>query len=126
MQLIRDERHDNTMSVVELAARLREWLAGDYRAAVFEVDAAPFGYALFRELPDCMHLRHFFVEREGSPARPRPARVRTPARSGSPADKRVLVEVLTWNAAGLAFWKSVGFAERYLGLSLPATTHSSH
>jgi GNAT superfamily N-acetyltransferase len=124
-QLIRDERHDNTMSTPELASRLREWLASDYRAAVFEVDATPFGYALFRELPDCMHLRHFFVERKVR-RRGLGRRAFERLRLEFPADKRVLVEVLTWNAAGIAFWKSVGFSERYLGLSLPATTHLSH
>ena len=30
--------------------------------------------------------------------------------------KRILVEVLVWNTAAAAFWKSVGFDERYLGL----------
>jgi len=32
----------------------------------------------------------------------------------------VLVEVLVWNTQGAAFWKHVGFEERYLGLQLPA------
>ena len=35
-----------------------------------------------------------------------------------PRGKRVLVEVLVANAVGAAFWKSVGFAPRYLGLQL--------
>ena len=119
MQLIRDERHDNTHE--RRGARGRDCANGwpsDYRACgVRDRRARPFGYALFRELPDCMHLRHFFVEREvrrRGLGRRAFERLR---RRGFPRDKRVLVEVLTWNAAGLAFWKSVGFSERYLGLS---------
>ena len=44
-------------------AGMRDSLADDYRACVFEADGAAVGYALFRELPDCTHLRHFFVAR---------------------------------------------------------------
>jgi ribosomal protein S18 acetylase RimI-like enzyme len=35
-----------------------------------------------------------------------------------PRGKRVLVEVLVGNAAAAAFWRSMGFEERYLGLQL--------
>ncbi len=120
-QLIRDERHDNTMSVTELGERLREWLAEDYQACLFETRSGPLGYALFRDLPECMHLRHFFVVpeyRRNGLGRRAFQRLRA---EFFPADKRVLVEVLAWNAAGIAFWKNVGFGERYLGMQLPAT-----
>jgi len=119
-QLIADERNDNPMSVAELAARIREWLASEYRAFVFELDNDACGYALFRDLPECTHLRHFFVE----PAYRRRGVGRRAfdelRRARFARDKRVLVEVLVWNAQGAAFWKHVGFEERYLGLQLPA------
>ena len=35
-QLIRDEGHRNAMTVPELEARLRTWLASEYRAVIFE------------------------------------------------------------------------------------------
>ena len=35
-----------------------------------------------------------------------------------PRGKRILVEVLVWNAPAAAFWKSVGFEARYLGLQM--------
>ena len=118
-QLIRDERHDNAMSESELAARLREWLAHEYRARVFETGGTPFGYALFRDLPECTHLRHFFVERafrRRGLGRMAFERLRKDAFA---PDKRILVEVLVHNPPGVAFWKAVGFQERYLGLSMP-------
>jgi GNAT superfamily N-acetyltransferase len=119
-QLIRDERHDNAMSVDELESRLRVWLAGEYRAYVFETRATAFGYALFRDLPDCTHLRHYFVEaayrRRGLGRRA----FECLRREAFAADKRILVEVLVGNARGKAFWKSLGFGERYLGLQFPA------
>ena len=121
-QLIRDERHENAMSIAELGIRIREWLADDYQACLFETRAGPLGYALFRELAECMHLRHFFVVpeyRRNGLGRRAFQRLRA---EFFPADKRVLVEVLAWNAGGIAFWKSLGFGERYLGLQLPAAT----
>jgi GNAT superfamily N-acetyltransferase len=124
-QLIRDERHENAMTSAELGDRMREWLADDYRACLFETKAGPTGYALFRDLPECVHLRHFFVVPEcRGIGLGRRAFQRLRAEF-FPVDKRVLVEVLTWNASGLAFWKSLGFGERYLGLQLPAVSEPS-
>ncbi|HTQ01760.1 MAG TPA: GNAT family N-acetyltransferase [Casimicrobiaceae bacterium] len=118
-QLIRDERNDGPARTDELGSRLTEWLAKEYRASVFEVDGAPFGYALYRELPECVHLRHFFVapglRRQGLGRRAFEAL----RRESFPPDKRVIVEVLVWNEAGTAFWKRAGFTARYLGLTMP-------
>jgi len=116
-ELIRDEGNDNGQSLPEIEHHLREWFANDYHACIFEADGTPFGYAIFRELGECTHLRHFFVtpqHRRHGFGRQAFARLR----EKFPSDKRVLVEVLTGNDAGRAFWKSVGFAERYVGLQL--------
>lgn len=119
-QLIRDERHENAMSAKELGERMREWLADDYRACLFETKAGPIGYALFRDLPECVHLRHFFVVPECRGVGLGQRAFHRLRAEFFPVDKRVLVEVLAWNASGLKFWKSLGFGERYLGLQLPA------
>jgi GNAT superfamily N-acetyltransferase len=117
-QLIADEGNDAPMAVDELVMRMREWLASEYRACVFDADGTPCGYALFRDLPECTHVRHFFVEaahrRRGVGRRAFEALRRT----WFAPDKRVLVEVLVWNDRGTAFWKRIGFEERYLGLQL--------
>jgi len=114
-QLMRDEYSDSPAPADEIEPRLRDWLATDYVACVFELSATPFGYAIFRDLPDCVHVRHFFVEtafrRKGLGRR-----AFERLREMFPRGKRILVEVLVANVAGAAFWKSVGFEPRYLGL----------
>lgn len=39
-QLIQDEGHRNPMTVAELQARIQGWLAGEYRAVVFELECS--------------------------------------------------------------------------------------
>lgn len=122
-ELIEDEGHDNAMSIGELEARMRIWLTTEYRAIVFEEPAASGlrGYALFRDTPEWIHLRQFFVARD---CRRRGIGARAVALLRGTVfapDKPVLVEAMTWNHAALSFWRAVGFADRYVGLeSRPA------
>src|SRR5437762_4803636 len=62
--LIRDEGHDNPMTVAELIERMRGWLEHEYRARIFVCEGSDAGYALYRELPEFMHLRQFYVTAE--------------------------------------------------------------
>jgi GNAT superfamily N-acetyltransferase len=117
-QLIEDEGHDNTMSLEELVARMRTWLESEYQAVVFEGPATPtpVAYALFRNTPEWIHLRQFFVARD---CRRRGIGARAIALlrdSIFQQDKRVLVEAMAWNHPALSFWRAVGFADRYVGL----------
>ncbi len=124
-QLIADEGHGSalsTMSFEQLESRMRTWLAGEYRALVFEERAAPasvaepVAYALIRDTRELIHLRQFFVARD---RRRRGIGARAIAllreRVFEP-DKPVIVEAMTWNHAALSFWRAVGFADRYVGL----------
>jgi len=124
-ELIDDELHDNPMNARELADRMRGWLAAEFRAVIFEQRGVPVAYALFREIPEGMHLRQFFV-------------VRTERRRGIGTgalallrlhvfapDKRVLVEAMERNFGGLAFWRSMGFVDRYVGLELAASPRTA-
>ncbi|MFO1415480.1 MAG: GNAT family N-acetyltransferase [Burkholderiales bacterium] len=120
-ELIEDERHDNPATVDVLAGRMRTWLAEDYQICVFEERGTPAGYALFREIPEWLHLRHFFVartHRRQGVGRRAFAQLVT---AFFPADKRVLVEVLVGNRGAVAFWDAIGFSERYLGMQYPAS-----
>jgi GNAT superfamily N-acetyltransferase len=117
-QLIEDEGHDNTMSLEELAARMRTWLTREYQALVFEdpTTPTPAAYALFRITPEWVHLRQFFVARD---RRRRGIGARAVALLRAevfPPGKSVIVEAMTWNHAALSFWRAVGFADRYIGL----------
>src|SRR6266571_169811 len=48
-QLIQDEGHRNPMTVPELEQRMGGWLAGEYRAVIYEHKGEVVAYALFRE-----------------------------------------------------------------------------
>jgi GNAT superfamily N-acetyltransferase len=155
-QLIEDEGHDNTMSLEDLVARMRTWLATEYQALIFDEPAtsadpalpksqwipagacprmlesgagmtaagsASVAYALLRDTPEWVHLRQFFVARD---RRRRGIGARAVALlrdSVIPPDKPVIVEAMVWNHPALAFWRAVGFADRYVGLeSRPAAS----
>jgi GNAT superfamily N-acetyltransferase len=73
-------------------------------------------YALFRQTPEWIHLRQFFVARD---CRRRGIGARAVALLRDvvfPDDKVVLVEAMAWNHAALSFWRTVGFTDRYVGL----------
>ncbi|MGD9721177.1 MAG: N-acetyltransferase family protein [Pirellulales bacterium] len=117
-QLIDDEGHQNPMTVDELAARMRGWLAAGYRAVVFELAGELVGYALFRERDDDVYLRQFFV------ARPK-RRLGMGRRAIDilrgevwPAGRRLTVDVLVSNQAGVAFWRAVGYRDYALTLEI--------
>jgi GNAT superfamily N-acetyltransferase len=117
-QLIDDEGHDNPMNVRELAERMRGWLAGEYRAMIFEQNGVPVAYALFRDAPEWIHLRHFFVVRD---RRRRGIGARALALLQEDVfsrGRRVLVEAMERNRGGIAFWRNAGFVDRYVGLVL--------
>jgi len=48
-QLIRDEGHRNRLAVAEREQRMRGWLAGEYRAVLYEDGREVVAYALVRE-----------------------------------------------------------------------------
>ncbi|MCX7044384.1 MAG: GNAT family N-acetyltransferase [Candidatus Sumerlaeota bacterium] len=117
-QLICDEGHRNRMTVPELAERMHNWLAGEYRAVIFEEDGEIAAYVLFREQPEEIYLRQLFVVRH----RRRQGigrRAMEILRSQIwPQTKRLTVEVLTANAAAVAFWRAVGYSEYSLTLEI--------
>jgi ribosomal protein S18 acetylase RimI-like enzyme len=110
-QLIRDEGHRNRMTVSELEKRMRGWLASDYRAVLFERNRTAAGYALFRNEPDYIYLRQFYVQPEFRRQRiGRAAMEWLVANAWTPAE-RIRIEVLAGNAAGIDFWRALGFRD---------------
>lgn len=115
-QLIRDEGHRNKMTVPELEQRMKDWLASEYTAIVFEDGKEVVAYALFYEQPKEIYLRQLFV-------------VRNHRRQGIgrkameilrsqiwPKNKRLTVEVLVKNEAAVAFWRAMGYKDYSLTL----------
>lgn len=107
------------MTVAELEQRMREWLATEYSAVLFEKDNEVVAYALYRGQPDEIHLRQLFVVRH----RRRQGlgrRALDLLRSQVwPAEKRLTVEVLVHNTAAVAFWRAVGYRDYSLTMEIP-------
>jgi GNAT superfamily N-acetyltransferase len=120
-QLIQDQGHRNPMTTAELAARMRQWLSSEYHAAIFTRDHIAVAYALFRESPDEIYLRHLFVHRDyrrQGIGREAVGLLRSHVWSSK---KRLAVEVLVANESAVAFWRAVGYVDYSLTLEiLPA------
>lgn len=117
-QLIADEGHRNAMTLAELEARMRRWLGGRYVATLFEQGGRTVAYALWREEPDSIYLRHFFVDRSARRMGIGRLAIQMLTNDVWPQGKRVRVEVIVGNDAGMAFWRSVGFHEYCLTLEM--------
>jgi GNAT superfamily N-acetyltransferase len=115
-QLIRDEGHRNRMSIPELVARIKDWLANGYRVSIFEDDSGVLAYALYREEKDYLYLRQFFVLRHRRRNGVGRQCIEKLVTEIWPQDKRITVDVLCHNQAGIAFWRAVGFSDYCLTL----------
>jgi GNAT superfamily N-acetyltransferase len=119
--LIEDEGHRNPMDLSELKTRMRSMLGGDYTATLFEGDKHVVGYALWRDEPDWLYLRQFFVARDYRRRGIGAQAVRLLTEVVWPAEKRVRVNVLIGNRAGMEFWRAVGFADYLVTLEMERT-----
>ncbi len=120
-QLIRDEGHRNSMSVAELEERMRSWLAGEYQAVLFEDESGTAGYALFKREPYRTYLRQFFVQperRRRGIGRQAMIWLLENVWNDLP---RIRLDVLVGNSSGIAFWRSLGFADYCLTMERAAT-----
>jgi predicted acetyltransferase len=121
-QLIRDEGHRNRMTIPELEQRLRAWLASEYAAVLFMHNRRLVAYALYREQPEEIYLRHLFVVRDQRRRGFGRRAVEMLRQKVWPQPRRLTVEVLLQNQDALAFWRAVGYVEYSVKLeSLPAT-----
>ncbi|MGH7288270.1 MAG: GNAT family N-acetyltransferase [Myxococcota bacterium] len=110
-QLIEDERAETRLDPAGLEARMRGWLAAEYRAVLFEADGGVVGYALFRPDEQGVYLRHFFIARDQRRRGLGRRAVALLLERVFPRRSRVSLQVLNHNAAGLAFWRAVGLAD---------------
>src|SRR5271155_4929903 len=64
-QLLQDEVHRNRfMTLPQLEDRMRSFLSSEYRAVIFDDKGQAVAYALYREQPEEIYLRQFFVARD--------------------------------------------------------------
>ena len=118
-ELIRDEGHRNAMTAPELQVRMQGWLTGEYTAVIFELDAIPAGYALYRREELHIYLRQFFVERDRRRRGVGRSAIEWLLANEWRHAPRVRLEVLTGNAAAIEFWRSVGFADYAITMERP-------
>lgn len=121
-QLIQDEGHRNKMTVPQLRDRMRDWLSGDYTAVIFARDGESIAYALFRESEDEIYLRQLFVKPEMRNQGIGKETVRILKEEIWTKSKRLTVDVLSHNKAGIAFWHSVGYKDYCLTLEIMPNT----
>ena len=130
-QLIEDEGHHNrAKSDAELEERMRDFLAGDYQAVLFEDAGRIVAYALYtnhsehNDTIDTIYLRQFFVCRDCRRKGIGRAAIRVLKEEIWPKKKRLTVGVLWHNDVGRAFWQAVGYKAYSLDLEiLPAADH---
>lgn len=106
------------MTVPQLEERMRSWLHEDYTAMIFEDTSGVVAYALFRVQPDEIYLRHFFVVRQRRRQGIGRHAMRILFTEVWPRNKRLTVNVLTANTAGIAFWRAVGYVDYCLTLEI--------
>ncbi|HTJ00448.1 MAG TPA: GNAT family N-acetyltransferase [Dongiaceae bacterium] len=117
-QLIRDEGHRNRMTVPELESRMRNWLATDYRAIIFQEGPGVVAYALYRESTEEIYLRQFFVVRPRRRLGLGRAALQLLRTEIWPRNKRATVDVLAANPAATAFWRALGYRDYCLTLEI--------
>ncbi len=115
--LITDEGSDNPMSIEQLEERMRRWLAsGEYTAVFILRHGEIVGYLLFREEEDAynaghinIYVRQFFIKRAYRRRGIGKTAFEQVARAFFPDEATVLLEVLSTNMQGRAFWERLGF-----------------
>lgn len=116
-QLIIDEGSKNTMSLAELAERIRGWLNTDREAVVVERAGEMIGYLLYREHQEeyypyqtSVYVRQFFIQ----PSYRRRGIGQTVfeqiATEFFPQNYAIMLDVLESNPEGKAFWLKLGFS----------------
>ena len=118
-KLIADVGLPALMTLEKMSKRMKAWLASDYRAILFEHGGKVVGYALYRELPEEIYLRQFFVVHSHRRRGIGLQAVRTLRSQVWPRTKRLTVEVLVTNISALAFWRKVGYRDHCLRLEIP-------
>lgn len=112
--LIQDEGSENPMDIDELAERMRDFLAGEYRAVIFLHDGEIIGYCLYRVEDGYggqhgIYVRQYYIapeyRRQGLGKRA----FLMLAEDLFSGVKDITLDVLDGNLTGRAFWESVGF-----------------
>ena len=106
------------MTVPELEQRMKNWLASEYTAVIFEDGRAGIAYALYCEQPEEIYLRQLFVIHDRRRQGIGRQAVEILRSQIWPKNKRLTVGVLVGNTAAVAFWRAVGYKDYSLTLEI--------
>ncbi|WP_336785390.1 GNAT family N-acetyltransferase [Paenibacillus sp. MMO-177] len=115
-QLIEDERHDNAMTVDELKERMKHFMGTAYKAYLFERGNVLVGYALVDHTRMPLYVRQFFICRDQR--RNGYGKLAFGKLAALLNTDQLDIEVMHWNEAAYAFWRSLGFRERSIYMRL--------
>ncbi len=123
-QLVEDEGHRNRSKSDDwFAERMRDFLNGEYRAVLFELEGDAVAYALYtkhRDDKDSIYLKQLFVDRTRRRQGIGREAIRILREEIWPAGKRLSVGVLVDNHTARAFYAALGYREYSLELEIPA------
>ena len=97
---------------------MRGFIEGEYRAILFEQNGEVVAYALYRDRPEEIYIRHLFVVRHRRRQGIGRRAVEILRSQVWPKTKRLTVEVLVKNQAAVAFWRTVGYVDYALVLEI--------
>jgi len=122
--LVEDEQHRNRFRPdAWFEERMCGFLAGAYKAVLFDLAGEVVGYALYIDHPehaDTIYLRQIFVSRAHRRQGIGREAMRILRDEVWPPDKRITVEVLVGNEVARAFYQAVGFTPYSIELEMPA------
>ena len=99
------------MSRKDLQSRMETWLAGQYEAYLFESSDGVIGYVLFRRESQHVYVRQFFIRNEFRRRGYGRTAFERLLKDVWKGERRIRLDVLINNRNGIAFWRSLGFAD---------------
>ncbi|MBM3643602.1 MAG: GNAT family N-acetyltransferase [Alphaproteobacteria bacterium] len=119
MELNEDEGHPPWMEPTGYATRMAGFLEREgYAATLFEIAGTPIGYALHRREPEGQFLRQFYIARDRRRSGLGRAAFALLRGEVWPRGVPLGLDVLSGNARGFAFWRSLGFRDHATRLVL--------
>lgn len=111
-RLILDQGHRNPMRAPQLHTRMAGWISGgEYQAWLFESADTPVGYGLTRLEEDFVFLRQFYIDREFRRKGLGKQALDLLCKQVKGQGRRMRVEVLVDNGAGIEFWRACQFQD---------------
>ncbi len=117
-QMIKDQKHRNSMNVTQLNRRMKKWLAGDYGAYLFLNEGKTIGYCLFHKTKEFMYVRQFYIEKTSRRRGLGLMALNWLRKNVWKKENRFRLDVLVGNERAIRFWEAAGFTKYCLTMEL--------